>query len=64
MKTTVLIGITAISLSLLGCAGNEHKTARRDTPVPGANGPTTSSTQHGTLLQGSSYDNGNQVGQR
>lgn len=57
MKTIILIGITAIALVLPACTGYEHADAPETRPA------TTSSVQHGTLLQSSTYDAVNRVGQ-
>ena len=64
MKTITLIAITAVSLGLLpACTSYDQGSARGDTPEPKPTTVTTSSTQHGTLLQGSPYDSVNRVGQ-
>jgi hypothetical protein len=56
MKTIVLIGITAIALGLPGCS-SDQRSGESSNAQP--NTATTSDTQRGTLLQGSSYDTGN-----
>lgn len=63
MKTITLIAITAVSLALSACTSYDQGPARGDAPASKPTTVTTSSTEHGTLLQGSPYDSVNRVGQ-